>query len=481
MQIHAGGMMQCCAVGPDTDLGDFIIDYCNKVEREPDCDPFNSEGLQAVRKGILTGNLRPMCRNCFFTENKLITTEEMNKKVKELLKQKNPDKNVEEEDLTKLHGYTWMAVSFTNRCNLSCIYCVQSMQKETNPYLKMEFPYQYAQQTLDLFALQGIEKLSTCVEGEATLYKYWYELFSEFHAKYPNIHLWMTTNLNRHYTDKELELLASYTRLDVSIDSLDEDIFSKMRVNGRLKLLLENLKLISRKVEQLGVVGPTITLHPVVTDKTWRGLEELADYAFSHNYGIFMGNYEERANTRAYQEKLIVPVRKLADEEQKEAYKMLCRIRDKGEKLGRTIVIQGEVINDLKTIVEKNYNYFAPYDNNPIYREFIYKYPKGTQGMYLDIVYDCDNISHEGIILKKGEKLYLEGLEDVESIIVREVQVFKDNIHVPHYNRQVLLRYRKNIIIKENKFIYEVNYNNEWIEKILLEICEVNLKRAYLC
>lgn len=25
MQVHAGGMMQPCAVGPDTDLGNFIF------------------------------------------------------------------------------------------------------------------------------------------------------------------------------------------------------------------------------------------------------------------------------------------------------------------------------------------------------------------------------------------------------------------------------------------------------------------------
>ena len=79
MQIHAGGMMQCCAVAPDTDEGDFILDYCENPEKGKDI--FDNEGLQMLRHGLLTGNLRPMCRNCFFVPNELVTTEEFRKRL----------------------------------------------------------------------------------------------------------------------------------------------------------------------------------------------------------------------------------------------------------------------------------------------------------------------------------------------------------------------------------------------------------------
>ena len=469
MQVHAGGMMQCCSVGPDVDLGDFILDYCEKEDNG--IDPFNSEGLQLVREGLLTGNLRPMCRDCFFVPNELITTEEMQRRLKEILRGRI-EGDLDQLDLTKVHAYSWMAISFTNRCNLSCIYCVQSVHKDTNPYFKMDFPYEYAEKTLDLFASQGIKKFSTCVEGEATIYRNWYDTFSAFHKKYPDIELWMTTNLNRKYSDDELELLANYTVLDISIDSIDSQVYSELRVNGRLELLLKNLELIEEKVRMLGIEGPSISLHAVVSDKTWRGMEALADFAFSHGYKMNFGNYEERVNTIAAHERLLKPIRQMPIEEQQEAKEMFDRIRNKADQTGNTCVWQGEIFGDIQKHVKAKYNYFDPYDDNPVFNAFVRKYSDGTEQLHLDIVYDNDNVSHEGIVILRGAVLELDSLKDIKSIIVREVQVFKTGTVSGKYGQTVVVRYRTRIHVGDGKIEYSPHYTDENIEKILLEIVE---------
>lgn len=472
MQVHAGGMMQCCAVAPDTDIGDFILDYCEKVDKDPECDPFNNEGLQAIREGILTGNLRPMCRDCFFVANKLITTEKLREELIDLLSKKHPDMDFDTVDLRKVHNYEWMAISFTNRCNLSCVYCVQSVHKDTNPYFKMEFPYEYAEKTLDYFASMGLRNFSTCVEGEATLYKDWYKLFSWFHEKYPDIKLRMTTNLSRKYNDQELELLAKYRLLDISIDTLDPELFSQLRRNGNLKLILNNIDLILAKVEELGVPRPNMTIHTVLSDKTWSSLEELADYAFSKGIGLEIGDYEERGNTIAYQQGLIKPISTLPMEEQEKAYEALVRVKEKGEKLGIKVGAQGTIFTKVRANVLKNYNMFAPYDDNPIFKAFYEKYPNGTEKQYLSIVYDVDNISHEGIIIGRDEVLRLEGLQDVRSVVVREIQVYKKGTVSTRYDQNVMLRYRRREFVKDGVLECSVNYSNDNIEKILLEIVE---------
>lgn len=474
MQIHAGGMMQCCAVSPDTDLGDFILDYC---EKEPgECDPFNSEGLQAIRNGILTGNLRPMCRNCFFVPHTLITTDEMEKRLKTYLQERYPERKIEEEDLTKIYAYDWMAISFTNRCNLSCIYCVQSELKDKNPYFKMDFPYEHTEAALDYFASLGIRRFSTCVEGEATIYKHWYETFSKFHKKYPDIKLRMTTNLNREYSDEEIDLLTEYHLLDVSIDSIRPEIYSKIRVNGRIDVLMRNLDKIDARVKERGIKGPIITLHTVLSSQTWTELEALADFAFSRGYGIEMGKYEERMNTKAYKEKLLCPVTELPHEVQRQVRDTIKRVSDKAKQLGCSFGNQGNLFGVLDASVEENYNQFVPYNDNPILNAFYQQYKKGTKENYLGIIYDDTNVSYEGIVFTTPNALELKDIPDCE-VVVREIQVYKQGKCYPRYQERVLLRYRKKLVIKDGVLSYQPTFISEDVDQVLLEVVDWNLQK----
>ncbi len=42
LQVHGGGMMQCCAVANDMDMGDFILDHCQKTKRGEPSDVFST-------------------------------------------------------------------------------------------------------------------------------------------------------------------------------------------------------------------------------------------------------------------------------------------------------------------------------------------------------------------------------------------------------------------------------------------------------
>lgn len=467
MQIHAGGMMQCCAVGPDTDLGDFLLDYCEKDDKSKD--PFDNEGLQLIRKGLMTGNLRPMCRNCFFVPNERITTSEFERRLKAFLESRNRGIDVENEDLSRVHAYNWMAISFTNRCNLSCVYCVQSTQKDINPFFKMEFPYEYARQTLDLFAEQGIDKLSTCVEGEGTLYPHWYELISEFHKNNPNVILAMTTNLNRKYNDDEIDLLAEYTELDVSIDSVDSAIYKELRRNGRLELLLENVDKVQKRVRELQIKGPRITFHTVLSDKSWQSLVGLYEYAFERGIGINVGNYERRSNTLAEREGLIKPISELPYDVQIEIYEVFKNMQQAAIEKRCFLQFQGDIFTKLKNQVEVNYNEFEPYDDRILLIRFAEQSPKGEVNLHLAYAYDTDNISHEGIMVGRGREVNIEGLS-CTSVVIREIEIYKKGAVSDRYDHNVKLGYKKKIRIENGVFKYTPAYKNEDIDYIILEV-----------
>lgn len=472
MQIHAGGMMQPCAVGPDTDLGDFLIDYIEKKRHGSEEDFLNNYGLQMLREGMLTGNLRPMCRNCFFVSNDLITVEEFKEKLYEYLELRlGSSVDIRNADLKLTYAYSWMAISFTNRCNLSCVYCVQSVMKDTNPYFKAEIPYEYAEDILDMMASKGISRISTCVEGEATLYKYWYEVFSKFHNKYPEIEMFMTTNLNREFSETDMELLASYTMLDVSIDSLDPELYQQLRPNGRLSLLLKNLDKLDDKVNSLGKKGPNILLHMVVSNRTWHEMERIADFAFARGYGIQLGNYEERTNTIAYQTGSLIPIDALSDDEQKQVRDMIDRIRSKANRMGRECVIQGDIFTKVDKNVRHNYNRFSITGNNPVYESFLKTYPNGKEYIHFDVVYDRDNISYAGILIKNNAVLHLEQLPRNLKFVYREVKVYKKSKESVKCHFPVEPGYRKLMKI-ENDVLEFHPILNEDIDFVLLDISD---------
>lgn len=473
--IHAGGLIQTCPCASDIEIGDFILDYCDKKQKGENPDIFNTNALKKIRRGLLTGNLRKMCRGCAFNTAQLITTDELETKVSDIIKERYPDWNYSGniEELTDMYAYKQMGLGLSNRCNLRCIYCNQSVCADTNPFYKAEFPEKYAQMSLEALAATGITSLIPSVEGEITLYPHWYKVYSEFHRKHPGIALTITTNLNRIYSDEEIELLTQHDILDISCDTLDEKLYSKLRVNGKLDMLLQNLSKIKEKAIENGRWDHIIiTIHVVLCDLTWRSLEDVSNFAFENGYGLNIGNYEERANARAYREKLLKPVYSLSWEEQKEIESVLIKIREKAASIGANITMHGDILYRVKKNIENNYNKFMP-AASPIYEKFIEKYPNGEPKMYLDIVYDHDNISYAGIAFEEDTILELQCLQQIAYIICRFVSVYREGKASAKYGQNVLPGYRFKEYLENGVLRIPVQLNNPDLEKVVLVIEEI--------
>ena len=472
MLIHAGGLMQTCPCASDVEIGDFIIDFFECGEKE---NILNRQSLQMVREGILSCDLRPMCRNCAFADPKLITTDELKERLIKHLEEHNVNyKYVPGDDLRKVYAYDTVGLSLSNRCNLRCIYCNQSTCADSNPFYRAEYPIEYAKETLEFFINRGVRTIITSVEGEVTIYPHWYEVYSELLEKHPEVNLSLTTNLNREYSEQEIELLARHRRLDISCDSLDENIYRTLRVNGRLELLLKNVEKIKKKILELKT-GCEITIHVVVCNLSWKTIDKVSEYAFVNGFGLNIGNYEERPNALGFREGILKPVSALPYNIQVEVSEKLTNIKEKAEKEGLIekglFVCHGDIISRISKNVEKKYHRFAPgILKNPVYEKYAEADPLGSEECHLDIIYDDYNLAYLGILFSKPQMFYLDGLSEIKRVIVRQVIVYKQGYCSPKYDQTVVPKYRRIIGIHDGVFQEKIEFADESVEKVLLEV-----------
>ncbi len=285
----------------------------------------------------------------------------------------------------------------------------------------------------------------------------------------------MTTNLSRRYSEKEIELLARYKCLDVSCDTLDPDLYSRMRPGSNLPLVLENLHRVKAKKDELGlnIQGGRISMHTVVSDVTWPTLDAFADYAFANGFVPLLGYYEERPNSLAYRHGLCRPLTSMPEEEQRKAQQCILRIKGELEKRGRDVLefIQGGLLYNLTRQLERNYNRFKPYDSNPLHAAFHRLHPSGEPDLHLDIVYDHDNIAYNGVLFSRpGIPFRLEGFA-AENAVVREVTVYKPGCCSSKYGQTTLPGYRKTMAVRDGVFEYAPAFTGETV-KVLLEVSE---------
>ncbi len=465
--IHAGGLIcPCCAMN-DSDYGDFILDYIiPKSKGKQHDDIFNNDAVNELKKGLLTGNLRPMCQNCAIAPKRLITTDEFQRKLENKFIRWGID-YTGFSDYSKVDVIKRAGIGLTNRCNLRCIYCNQSVLAEKNPYFKMDFPENSMMDCLDMLVNKGVTLIETGVFGEVTLHPKWCEIFTEFHNKYPDIELSLTTNLCKKYTHDEIQLLAEHKYLRVSIDTLDPELFGRIRVNGKLGVVLDNLDRLEKAIDMKGYERNRIQISSVICNLTWKSIEEVSNYAFNHGYAYSANNLELRPNSTGAYDGVLKPIEDLSSEVKDQIKKILEQVENKAKEFDGRFSSNAGIIE--RAIA--NYNKFEPYNDNPVYKQFKETFIHGNPNMFLGIEYDYFNNQYEGIVMKRGETLPLKLNSKYDTIIVREVHVYKKGTCSSKYNQRVQPDYRKMIKVS-NDFLYQPNFKEENIEYVLLQVLD---------
>jgi len=159
-------------------------------------------------------------------------------------------------------------IEYTTNCNLRCSYCSVSQP---------DWPGMDLDQNLADEITQAVIKRSPQYavihgHGETTIVKGW-----ERHAKAffdAGISVNICSNLAKTYTDEEITTLSRLRRLTVSIDTIDPELFRKLRRGGNVEKVLSNLSRIQTEARGRGKeisVGFSI----VCSDKSVWGLYDL--------------------------------------------------------------------------------------------------------------------------------------------------------------------------------------------------------------
>jgi MoaA/NifB/PqqE/SkfB family radical SAM enzyme len=164
-----------------------------------------------------------------------------------------------------------VTVNLTQRCNQRCIYC--EIGNEKSQQISDVLSIDDLKWIVDQMALHKIRKLSLC-GGEPFLFEGIIQLV-EYAAK-NGIRCSVTTNgMTVHKIDKaEIEVLKkSKTRINVSVDSFDQNIQSLTR--GANAALPNALKSITRLMDH----GIPVTVLTVITRYNYQTLSELTKQA----------------------------------------------------------------------------------------------------------------------------------------------------------------------------------------------------------
>lgn len=463
--VHAGGMICPCCAMHDTDYGDYIIDYIMPKKRgEESGDIFNNDAIKELKRGLLTGALHPMCQKCALQPKKMIPVEIYKEKLEHLFEKSNVEYE-KGSDYAEVNAIRQAGIGNTNKCNLRCIYCNQSVLADINPYFKMNFPEDELLECLEMLVEKGITSLETGVFGEATIHPKWREVFGVFHQRHPEISLLLTTNLSKHYTDEEIELLAEHICLRVSLETLDEELFSKIRVNGNLPLILGNLSRIEKVINQKGYAHSRIAISSVICNLTWKSIPEVSEFAFQHGFSYFATNFEPRANSIGIQEGILKPIEALEDNEKEEVRQILLQTKKRAEEYGAEFHTNAGLFER----ADINYNQFEECGKNPIYKAFIKKYPLGSPEMFLGVEYDYLYNQYAGIMLQNHQQLNLKLDSEDNTFEYRVIRVYKNGRVSEKYEQRVVPDYRK-IMKTTDEFVYQVSWEDEDIQYILLQI-----------
>ncbi|MBF8278269.1 MAG: hypothetical protein HW390_3342 [Candidatus Brocadiaceae bacterium] len=162
--------------------------------------------------------------------------------------------------------------SRTDVCNLSCKFCRHEPIKNINA-LSIEI----WQQALPELLPSVIEFISYCW-GEPLLDEYFgatYALARKYRAKVSFITNWQQV------TEQNAEtVLRDVQRIFISVDTVNPDVFEKLRNGGTLEKIERNLQLLYSISRRLGLKLPWIGLSVVLTRNTLPDLPHLIEWAY---------------------------------------------------------------------------------------------------------------------------------------------------------------------------------------------------------
>lgn len=169
-------------------------------------------------------------------------------------------------------------IEFTSSCNLKCSYCAVSQPD----YVARDLEEQTLEQIIADAVSLRVEHAVVNGHGETTSLPGW-----QTHARRlidAGIKVSAISNLSKQYSAEELDTLARFHVLVISIDTIDIDTFKHLRRGGDLRRVIYNIGAVRAHAKRLGLTPPVFRWASVVCDRTVFDLPALVNYGLA--FGI---------------------------------------------------------------------------------------------------------------------------------------------------------------------------------------------------
>ncbi|HTL48038.1 MAG TPA: radical SAM protein [Verrucomicrobiae bacterium] len=243
-------------------------------------------------------------------------------------------------DRLLLSDYTHYAhLELTSRCNLSCVYCAVSKPG----YHGQDFDLGRFADLVEDLKRRGTFFVMVSGHGETTLVRDWDRLCRELQQE--GLQLMLNTNLSKPLTEPEVETLADFHALNASCDTVDPELFSRLRRHGRLDLFFRNMERIQSVSARTGR-HPYWAWNAVVSDVSVWHLPEWAEEGVRRGVQSFnmhtLAAYEDRPGIFRAR-----PLDHLPEPQRAEARTVLEKTQEIVKKSGRETFIQDSLLESV--------------------------------------------------------------------------------------------------------------------------------------
>src|SRR5262245_20668731 len=188
----------------------------------------NTDAFRALRESLLSGNLQSPCQRCHIRSTIPVAT--LKRRLDPAVRQLPSSDPLDPLPIANVR------IDINEKCNLRCDYCAVSSPS----YAGVEMEEELFDRIVPLLANESRAMVHVNGHGETTFHPKWVawcqRIVEAGHRPY------IITNLAKHYTDAELEMLAEFMFIQVSLDSDDSEMMKRIRKAVQVEKVFETIQ-----------------------------------------------------------------------------------------------------------------------------------------------------------------------------------------------------------------------------------------------
>ena len=228
----------------------------------------NSPSFRSLRASLLQGELTGACSKCHIRG--LTPVSVFKRRITDLLGQ--------ETDSLLPAKLMNLRIDITTACNLRCVYCSVSHPGYSGKHMSREV-------FDEIYKIVRPEDKSMTVmlngHGETSYHPEWVDFSRMIQSRCERVNI--ISNFAKHFDDDEIDVMARMRCIEISLDTVDDNLLKQLRRKVALGTILRNIHLVRARARQIGL-ETTWALSCGIFDKSIPGLEKLAWFAITAGF-----------------------------------------------------------------------------------------------------------------------------------------------------------------------------------------------------